>query len=670
MLLQAAFILVLSSAFVWVIRRRHRHGLFERLGVPGPKPDLLCGNWKQLKKDRIRVMDQWIQHYGKVLGIYLGDKPFMVITDVELIKECFIKTAKVFQDRPTYAIDVDPFKSGLPFIRGGAKAWYNYEGLKYRSWPELSADMMAIFHPLAYDCDEPNQRRSATGPRDPPRLLSGYGSPLALEDPTAQLESDSTTLGRPASRGSRFETRSRNRIRGEKFREVRSVFNACFTAGKVKELFGIIDTSMMGLVQKFDEAARFGDMVDAHEASYGMVLEMVTKTLLGRQADRQKKSDDPVLKSLHVIFEEADNALFESVFAYPGLRSILQCLYPFTSVCKAVQNVLDHTVTIINKRRRGETERKEDVLQHILDAQEGVGSFVPTARINARFLDDHKLACNIALHIIGGFETTSASLAFLLYLLAKHPEEQQKVRAEIHRGLCCNQNYEIECGINNFEEKQGLEQKRCQPRDNVPGSSRSHSSDNPTNSSQNSEYEGFETKHAERTDMPKASSHQRSEKSELDEDDVMLLQRLDMVVREGLRLYPAIPIAIMRECVEDTTILGRFIPEGTAVFAPPWHVHRNPEIWPEPNRFIPDRFSPKQRDSVTSSYFSFGLGPRVCVARRLGMVTLKTALYRLIKNFEISLAEDTQDPLPIRVDHVIVNPAVPIKLRVKRIKLD
>ncbi|XP_072140186.1 cytochrome P450 3A40-like [Dermacentor andersoni] len=118
MLLQAAFILVVCSVFVWVIRRRHRHGLFERLGVPGPKPDLLWGNWKQLKKDRIRVMDQWIQHYGKVFGIYLGDKPFMVITDVELIKECFSKAAKVFQDRPTYTINVDPFKCGLPFIRG------------------------------------------------------------------------------------------------------------------------------------------------------------------------------------------------------------------------------------------------------------------------------------------------------------------------------------------------------------------------------------------------------------------------------------------------------------------------------------------------------------------------------------------------------------------------
>ncbi|XP_075559931.1 cytochrome P450 3A31-like [Dermacentor variabilis] len=385
MLLQAALILAVCGAFAWVIRRRHRHGLFERHGVPGPRPDLLWGNWKQLKKDRIQVMDQWIQHYGKVFGIYLGDKPFMVVTDVELIKECFIKATKVFQDRPMYALEVEPLKTGLLLLR---------------------------------------------------------------------------------------------------------------------------------------------------------------------------------------------------------------------------------------------------------------------ASTNARFMDDHTLLCNLAMNTLAGFDTTSLSLGFLLYLLAKHPEEQQKVRAEIERRLRAHTNSEVECDRSNLEEKRELEQKRCQPRDNVPGFSPSHSSHNPKNASQNSEYGFSETKLAERTDLTKASSHQRGEKSELDEDDVMLLERLDMVVREGMRLYPAIPIAVMRECVEDTTILGRFIPAGTSIFAPPWHVHRNPEIWPEPNHFIPDRFSPARRDSVACCYFPFGLGPRMCVAHRLAIVTLKTALYRLIRDFEISLAGDIPDPLP------------------------
>ncbi|XP_070380735.1 cytochrome P450 3A29-like [Dermacentor albipictus] len=557
MLLQAALILAVCGAFVWVIRRRHRHGLFERHGVPGPKPDLLWGNWKQLKKDRIRVMDQWIQHYGKVFGIYLGDKPFMVVTDVELIKECFIKATKVFQDRPMYAVEVEPLKTGL--------------------------------------------------------LL----------------------------------------LRGDKWRKVRSVFNACFSAGKVKEIFGIIDGSITGLVQKFDEAALYGDIVDAHEASRGMVLEMITKTVLGREAA------DLLAQWPQGCLSYCASQIFFSTF-------FTSCILHRMHSAEGNGAYADYH----KQTKDGESERKVDVLQHILDAQEGVSNFPLTASTNARFMDDHTLLCNIAVHIIAGFDTTSASLGFLLYLLAKHPEEQQKVRAEIERRLRGHINSKVECDISNIEEKRELEQKRCQPSDNVPGSSRSHISDNPKNESQNSEYESLKTKLAERTDLPKAWSHQRNEKCELDEDDIMLLERLDMVVREGMRLYPAIPITVMRECVEDTTIKGRFIPAGTSVFAPPWHVHRNPEIWPEPNRFLPDHFSPTQRDSVACCYFPFGLGPRMCVAHRLAMVTLKTALYRIIRNFEISLAGDIPDPLPVFVDHVILNPAVAIKLRVKRIKLE
>ncbi|KAH7943464.1 hypothetical protein HPB52_008749 [Rhipicephalus sanguineus] len=169
-----------------------------------------------------------------------------------------------------------------------------------------------------------------------------------------------------------------------------------------------------------------------------------------------------------------------------------------------------------------------------------------------------------------------------------------------------------------------------------------------------------------RADVSQTSSNADAVNKELDEDDVMQLQRLDMVVREGLRLYPTIPINVMRECMEDTTILGQFIPAGTSIFAPPWHIHRNADIWPEPDRFLPERFSPEHRDNVASSYYPFGLGPRTCVAHRLAMVTLKTALYRIVRNFDISLAEDLADPLPVCVHNIVLNPAVAIKLKVTR----
>ncbi|KAK8782599.1 hypothetical protein V5799_016060 [Amblyomma americanum] len=116
--LEATLLLVISYAVLWMVDRRSKHCLFKKLGVPGPKPDLLWGNWKQLKKNRLRVMTEWIKQYGKVFGIYLADQPFMVITDTELIRECFIKATKVFQDRPRYSINMEPMVSTMPLLKG------------------------------------------------------------------------------------------------------------------------------------------------------------------------------------------------------------------------------------------------------------------------------------------------------------------------------------------------------------------------------------------------------------------------------------------------------------------------------------------------------------------------------------------------------------------------
>ncbi|KAL1487030.1 hypothetical protein MTO96_031121, partial [Rhipicephalus appendiculatus] len=387
--------------------------------------------------------------------------------------------------------------------------------------------------------------------------------------------------------------------------------------------------------------------------------------------DNQTSSNEATLKSFEFIFREVDNALIESAFAYPGLYGILQRLYPFTAFAKAVQKVMDDALVTLNKRRSGKEGRKEDVLQYVVDAQEGVGNIRSTTSASARLIDDHTLVCNFAVLILAGFDTTSASLAFLLYLLAKHPEEQVKIRDEIASVLCAKENSDhgglsaVECTTtNNSAAKQELERERLQPDESARTSSTPHGIKDMASENVNAMHETRQHEDGKLIDLPEPCSQPQRARNELDEDDVMQLQRLDMVVREGLRLFPTIPINVMRECMEDTTVLGQLISAGTSVFAPPWHIHRNPQVWPEPERFVPERFSPEQRDSVASSYYPFGLGPRTCVAHRLATITLKTALYRIVRNFNIFLAGDLPDPLPVCVNNIVLNPAVAIKLKV------
>ena len=64
---------------------------------------------------------------------------------------------------------------------------------------------------------------------------------------------------------------------------------------------------------------------------------------------------------------------------------------------------------------------------------------------------------------------------------------------------------------------------------------------------------------------------------------------LDMVIQESLRLYPPVP-ATTRYCNETTTIGRLTIPKGAQVTIPIWHIHHDPQYWPEPDKFDPNRY--------------------------------------------------------------------------------
>ncbi len=69
----------------------------------------------------------------------------------------------------------------------------------------------------------------------------------------------------------------------------------------------------------------------------------------------------------------------------------------------------------------------------------------------------------------------------------------------------------------------------------------------------------------------------------------MQMDYLDSVVNESLRLYP---IAARLERVAKATveINGLVIPKGMVVMVPTWPLHYNPELWPNPNKFDPERY--------------------------------------------------------------------------------
>ena len=85
----------------------------------------------------------------------------------------------------------------------------------------------------------------------------------------------------------------------------------------------------------------------------------------------------------------------------------------------------------------------------------------------------------------------------------------------------------------------------------------------------------------------------------LDIESLEKLESLDLVMNESIRIVTPVQWA-MRQTVRDTDLLGYYIPKGTNVIAYPGMNHRLPELWTDPLKFDPDRFTEPRNEHKTA----------------------------------------------------------------------
>jgi cytochrome P450 len=220
---------------------------------------------------------------------------------------------------------------------------------------------------------------------------------------------------------------------------------------------------------------------------------------------------------------------------------------PRPGYAAALQAFDDYLYGIIDQRRQdvGETD---DLL----------GSLI------AAGLDDDLIRDQLITMLIAGHDTSTALLAWALYLLGRHPEALAQAQVEV---------------------------------DAVLGS------DQPT------------------------------------WEQLQELHFLDQVIKEALRLYPPIHVG-NRQALEEMTLGGYHVPAGTRVMYSIYLSHRDPEHWPEPDAFRPERFDYTQRENKTPpfTYVPFGGGPRNCIGAAFAQVEAKVVLGRILQRFNLELA--------------------------------
>ncbi|KAI8355689.1 cytochrome P450 [Blakeslea trispora] len=113
------------------------------------------------------------------------------------------------------------------------------------------------------------------------------------------------------------------------------------------------------------------------------------------------------------------------------------------------------------------------------------------------------------------------------------------------------------------------------------------------------------------------------------------LKYLDKVIRETLRLHPALR-EFAKYCKKDCVVPGGYkIKAGTTMLASVYSMHINPKVFPNPLKFDPERFSPEEEQKRSRfSWLPFSTGPRGCIGMALALQELKTALCMLLIRFK------------------------------------
>ncbi|XP_072756970.1 uncharacterized protein [Anoplolepis gracilipes] len=154
--------------------------------------------------------------------------------------------------------------------------------------------------------------------------------------------------------------------------------------------------------------------------------------------------------------------------------------------------------------------------------------------------------------------------------------------------------------------------------------------------------------------------------SNLTYENVKNMNYLDKVFKETLRKYPPLSFLMRQSTTSytfDSTKLN--ISEGQKVLIPVFAIHRDPDIYPKPDVFDPERFSDetvKTRNAM--HYLPFGDGPRNCIGARFAIFQTKIGLIKILRNYKVETCEKTQIPYVIDPKAFLLAPKDGIHLRI------
>ncbi|CAH2012723.1 unnamed protein product [Acanthoscelides obtectus] len=385
-------------------------------------------------------------------------------------------------------------------------------------------------------------------------------------------------------------------LKGEKWREMRSILSPCFTSSKMKAMFKL----MLDCAERFTEYFQSLSVAEQtenqaipqemKETFTRYATDVVASTAFGVEVDSLNEPNN----SFYLMGRRVTSFGF-----WKAMRFFMNILLPKVCAIFRIRFLDDETMSffigVVEETIKVREEKgivRPDMIHLMMEARKGKPKVEEGAADDETSIShvDVKTPVNITnmdiaaqamIFFFGGFETSSNLMSFLAYELAADSDVQSKLRTEIE---------------DTWNECNG----------------------------------------------------------KLTYEALLKMKYLDMVISETLRKWP-VNLATDRLCTKPYTIEPAHpnekplhLKKGSYVSFPTYSIQHDPKYFPDPDKFDPERFSSENAHKIVPyTYLPFGGGPRVCIGNRFALLETKTLFFYLLKSFEIVFIEKSCVPLVI-----------------------
>ncbi|XP_055547839.1 cytochrome P450 4d1-like [Wyeomyia smithii] len=363
---------------------------------------------------------------------------------------------------------------------------------------------------------------------------------------------------------------------GKKWFTHRKALTSAFHFKILENFVPVFDRKSTVLTEKFRATA--GKVVKVFPMVKLCTLDVIVETAMGTASTAQTTQSSYTLaveEMATIAFLRMFNRFYFSDFIFR-----LTKMYPTYRQC--LNTIHNYTLSIIAKRRKAlqqnsnnECEQPQTDSDLGTKAKMALLDILLQTNIDGRPLTNEEIREEVDTFMFAGHDTTASAITFLLYILAKHPDVQQKVYEEIMAVL-------------------------------------GDSGDTPPNITMLND-----------------------------------LKYLDLAVKESLRLFPPVPF-ITRTALKEVDLCGLKVPANTNFTIGIYNMHHNATYFPDPERFMPERFEAELGAEKRNpyAYVPFSAGGRNCIGQKFAQYMIKSTISKVIRNCRVELPHpDYETPL-------------------------